>query len=192
MDRVRVDSKKRICFTNSGRFGVMLMSGDTIIPPKYKRLDGSLDIHFHDFWVISDDEDRVGIMKNDGRILVEPQYDRINSSKTSGRSNLVWKVEKDGLFGLLNSHGTELIPLNYDQIYPIHFKWKSYPSETTCDIGRDKNKYYYLNPNGVQLSSEAYDSILVVSNYSYSSSRSMTYGVIIKNNGKYGVLNPDG
>ncbi|MFK7785053.1 MAG: WG repeat-containing protein [Crocinitomicaceae bacterium] len=183
-----------ICFSVDKKFGVVSLTGDTIIAPKYKRLDGILSLKKSLLWVIYDDNDRAGLMKNTGRVLVEPIYDKMYQLKSIAPKEIAWMVEKGGRFGVLNSHGSELIPMNYDKLYLINFVWAqgNYRNVTTRYIGIDQGKHYFLNHQGVEFSSEAYDSLIPVYSQSYSYSRTMTHGIITKRNGKYGVLNPDG
>ncbi|MDG1331106.1 MAG: WG repeat-containing protein [Crocinitomicaceae bacterium] len=192
MDYALIDSKSRVCFSIDKRYGVISLSGDTIIAPKYKRLDGALHIDAKKMWPIYDDEGKAGVMKNDGTIRIDPQYDNIYAATGLNRVKVGWMVEKDKRFGLLDLDGKEMIPMNYDQMYAVNFMMNNARTLTTNYIGRSKGKFYYLTPNAEELSSVGYDSILPVSEHHYSYSLSLTRGLITKNKGKYGVLNPDG
>lgn len=192
VDQLQVDSKERICFTINKRFGVLSMSGDTILHPRYERLDGILNLDDVKIWPIYDDEHRAGLMNNEGRVLVKPKYDKVYRSNVGNQFEVTWTVEKDGSYGIIDSRGTELIPSKYDQIYPILFRRGNSQNIVTRYIGRDKEKHYYLDPWNMELSLVAYDSVFLVNERSYSSSRSLTLGIITKKNGKYGVLNSDG
>lgn len=193
MDRALLQGEN-ICFYTGKKYGVVSISGDTIIPPKYKRLDGQLSLSGNLLWPIYDENDLAGLMKNTGRVLVEPQYDKLFKLNGINRQEIAWMIEKDGRFRVLNSHGTELIPMKYDKLYPINFIWPqgNYRNVTTRYIGVDQGKHYYLNHQGIEFSSEAYDSLIPVSNYNYSHSVSISHSIITKRNGLYGVLNPDG
>ncbi len=192
MDHALIDTSGRIFFEVNGKYGAMMISGDTIIAPKYRRKDGVLSLDRKAVWVIFDDENRAGIMKNDGTVIIEPIYDQVHPIVGRNRSQIAWMIENEGYFGVLNFEGKEIIPTNFDRIYPVHFASENQREVLTNYIGRKNNQSFYLDVIREILNSDGYDSILSVSDYSYSYSQSMTSGLITKRDGKYGVLNPDG
>jgi hypothetical protein len=78
---------------------------------------------------------KMGLVNPDLNEIIPPEYDLIHNI-SSTFPNLV-EVEKDNKRGFYDLNGKIVIPVNYDQIFPIE-------DETNLAVLKDSDNYYYL------------------------------------------------
>lgn len=185
-DRAQIISKSRIAFEINSCFGVMTISGETIIPPNYRTESHVLhDPSVTPSWKIYDKNDHVGIMRSDGTIIIEPAYDEIqllNRSRAFSRSTESWQVKLNGKFGVIDSSSTILVPIEYDKIYAMNARKDKYSGFTQNYVVEKVGKFAYLSEQNGFKPTQVYDSLIWRDDK----------GFISKKHGKYGILNSDG
>lgn len=113
-----------------------------------------------------------GFMDSHGNIIVEPRYDDVYLMEGP-----LIAVQKDGLWGYVDTTGKEVIPLQYTGILPVYDTVKPYPcvDDTYVILRNTDGKFGVLSLEGSQLVPFAYDWIAP-----YFDGR-----VILKKNGKW-------
>ena len=180
------DERNRIAFENDDYYGVMTLSGDTIIPPNYRRKESlSAPESSYGSWVIYDKDDRAGIMRADGKVILEPTYDEITLIQSIySLTGDTWQIKQDGKIGIMDSSGKLIIPIEYDVIYPVQTNPKNY-------LAQKGLSWTYLRAENAYAPQEFYDALTSIYNH-YNHSHGSFQGFITERDGKYGFLNPDG
>lgn len=126
-----------------------------------------------------------GLIDLDGNKITEAIYEKV-SSLTNKPGNIL--VKKDGLYGVLNSKGEEIIPVKYNSITGDDFCLEAYGyalSGYIVSIKTDTGIMYgYIDYNGKELLKTEYETISRVLEYD---DKDDIY-LVVRNNGKKGVF----
>lgn len=108
-----------------------------------------------------------GILNSDGEYSVKPIYDRVYPFDEYGYA----KVQKDGLYGLVDSDSKLVIPVKYESIDPILDGYLKISQDKKFGLV-DKNKNIIIKP--------IYESIYEISDDSFAVKLNNKYGCIVK------------
>lgn len=105
------------CVMDKGMLCFIDHAGKTVIDKKFPYGNRNNDYCFHKgLCIMFDDNGRFGLIDRQGNWVVEPQYYQI-AYDTKG----FWLVQdRDWNYGMLDAHGKELLPINYDNITIRH------------------------------------------------------------------------
>ncbi len=189
-DRAMLILSDRISFEVDGKHGIMAQDGTVLIEPKYRWETGLGNSG--ESWVILDENGRKGIMKSTGQVLIEPLYDALYKLNGANNQQEGWMVEKEEKKGVIDVYGNRVIPLKYDKIitfYPYHQKHRLIKTNFVVWKG---DSIGYIRPEASNAPKKFYTYLEPVSDYNYSYKHSVGFGFIIKENGKYGILDAYG
>ena len=126
-----------------------------------------------------------GLMDLDGNKITDAIYEKV-SSLTNKPGNI--SVKKEGLFGVLNSKGEEIIPIKYNSISGDDFCLEAYGyalSGYIVSIKTDTGIMYgYIDYNGNEILKPEFETITRVLEYD---DKDDIY-LVVRNNGKKGVF----
>ena len=126
-----------------------------------------------------------GLIDLNGNKITEPIYEKV-SSLTNKPGNIL--VKKEGMFGVINSKGEEIIPVKYNSITGDDFCLEAYGyalSGYIVSIKTDTGIFYgYIDYNGNLVIKPEYESINRVLEYD---DKDDIY-LVVRNNGKKGVF----
>lgn len=126
-----------------------------------------------------------GLMDLDGNKITEAIYEKV-MSLTNKPGNIL--VKKEGLCGVLNSKGEEIIPIKYDSITGDDFCLEAYGYALSGYIVAVKTDtgimYGYIDYNGNEILKTQYETINRVLEYE---NKDDIY-LVVRNNGKRGVF----
>lgn len=126
-----------------------------------------------------------GLIDLDGNKITEAIYEKV-SSLTSKPGNIC--VKKDGLYGVLNSKGEEIIPVQYNSITGDDFCTEAYGYALAGYIVSEKTDtgvmYGYIDYNGEEVLKTSYETITRVLEYD---DKDDLY-LIVRDHGKKGVF----
>ena len=167
------------------KWGVISSKGKTIITPQYDEMivipNKTKDVFIVTYNVNYDN----GIYSSkaidkDGKQLFT-NYDKVEAIQNQDKQNSIWystnclKVEKDGLYGLIDFSGKTLLNCQYDSITPL-------ANVKNTLITTKENKKGIVSETGTIIINNEYDDITALTSQ-------YEDGYIVKNNeGKYGVI----
>lgn len=188
-----ITTRNRICFENDSKYGVMKVNGEMIIPPNYEREVPLANPESNkDGWVIVDSLGKKGLMASNGKIIHEPKYDKMHSMIGVLRKPNGWKVEWNGKFGVMDIDGRWLIPAKYDKVIPFNYLVNGQREFRTSYIVTAGSKWGYVLPEVSKEPAKFYEEIEGIASYNYSYQQSIGKALVVKSNGKYGLMNLDG
>ena len=126
-----------------------------------------------------------GLIDLEGNKITEPIYEKV-TSLTNKPGNIL--VKKDGLCGVVNSKGEEVIPVKYNTIVGDDFCLEAYGYALSGYIVSVKTDtgimYGYIDYNGEEVLKTQYETIARVLEYD---DKDDIY-LVVRNNGKKGVF----
>lgn len=190
-DRAMLVLRDRISVELNGKHGIISADGNVLIEPKYKWEMG-LGNPTDEGWVILDEQGHKGIMKSTGQVLIEPVYDKLYDINGRNSRKEGWMVEKGEKKGVLDLSGNWLIPLEYDKIERFYVFDRQHRMLKTNYVVWKSGMVAYIRPDISKAPEKFYSYLEPISDYDYTYKQSIGYGLIFQQNGKYGILNPDG
>lgn len=116
---------------------------------------------------------KVGFCDSEGKMMIDFLYDDLENYSSSWDG---FKAKVDGKWGYVDKYGKVVIPIEYEQI--------SLGSEGMILVKKDGKYGYYNVKKGTQ--------IPLVYDYAYDFYSSHPQEAVVKQNDKFGVINPDG
>lgn len=181
--------KKYFSIFESGKYGVIDGSGNIIIKPIYDEMI-IIPNNTKDIFVCTYDVDynsgtyKTKVLNSNNQELLK-NYENISLLENSNSSQIwfednVFKFEKDGLFGLVDFNGKELVPAEYSNVYALEGTPKS------IVIEKDGNKGIVNSTLGILVVECNYNDITSLSNGNADN------GYIVGKDGRYGVVSGTG
>ncbi len=171
-----------LAVNKEGKYGCVLINGKISLPFEYDQINTSYSNNLKTI-----KNSKCGLIQvNSGTPyeIVTCEYDNINIE------NEVFIVEKNNLFGMLDSFGKLIAPCSYESIDKVLNKNSSYSSSFVF-IAKKNKKFTLLDKNAQQLSSESFSNIAPVpylnKNGSYYDESKFSY-LMFQNNNKTGLL----
>lgn len=171
-----------LAVNKEGKYGCVLINGKISLPFEYDQINTSYSNNLK-----TTKNNKCGLIQvNSGTPyeIVTCEYDNINIE------NETFIVEKNGLFGMLDSFGKLIAPCEYESIDKVVSKNNNYSSNFVFIAKKDK-KFILLDKNAQQISAAAYSNISPVTflnkNGSYYDESKFSY-LMFQNNNKAGLL----
>ncbi|WP_281636531.1 WG repeat-containing protein [Flavobacterium marginilacus] len=171
-----------LAVNKEGKYGCVLINGKISLPFEYDQINTSYSNNLK-----TTKNNKCGLIQvNSGTPyeIVTCEYDNINIE------NETFIVEKNGLFGMLDSFGKLIAPCEYESIDKVVSKNNNYSSNFVFIAKKDK-KFVLLDKNAQQISAAAYSNISPVTflnkNGSYYDESKFSY-LMFQNNNKAGLL----
>ncbi|PHR31396.1 MAG: hypothetical protein COA38_08100 [Fluviicola sp.] len=192
-DKALLLTRNRIAFERDSCYGVMLTNGAVIIRPKYRREErlGPPNVYTYG-WVIFDKQGRRGVMNSGGYVLLVPKYDEISILEKGNGSQGGWIVSAGGKSGTIDTYGNWLVPLKFEQLIPFYALRRDWTHFQTNYMVLSNGKWGYLIPEVDSVPGQFFDSLIPITSYKQRMGQLIGRGFITKQNGKYGILHPDG
>lgn len=114
---------------DNGKWGIINSYGEVIVKPTYDEMIVIPDM-FQDIFICTYDVDygnnnyRTKVINGKGKEIIK-DYDKIEAIANYDKNQNIWyeknvfKVQKDGKFGLINYSGKKLLDLEYNSINPV-------------------------------------------------------------------------
>lgn len=170
-----------LAINKDGKYGCVLINGKVSLPFEYDQINTSYSNNLK-----TTKNNKCGLIQvNSGTPteIVTCEYDNINIE------NETFIVEKNNLFGMLDSFGKLITPCEYESIDKAVSK-NNYSSSFVF-IAKKNKKFVLLDKNGQQISAEAYSNIsptpYLNKEGSYYSESKFSY-LMFQNNNKTGLL----
>lgn len=192
-ERAIFGANNQICFEQDSKYGEMTTEGKMLIAPQYRRktnLQSSQSVKYP--WIIYDETGQEGVMEPDGTILLAPTYDEIRSTRRSYDKEKLWVVSSNGLKGIFSYGGETILPVSYDQITLVYDDLPSEEKMRTNFLVEKDGKFAYILPLNNTNPTTWYDDVEIVGETNFHQGESLAIRLIVKQNGKYGMLNLDG
>lgn len=171
-----------LAVNKDGKYGCVLINGKISLPFEYDQINTSYSNNLK-----TTKNNKCGLIQvNSGTPyeIVTCEYDNINIE------NETFIVEKNGLFGMLDSFGKLIAPCEYESIDKVVSKNNNYSSSFVF-IAKKNKKYILLDKNAQQISAVSYSKISPVAylnkNSSYYDESKFSY-LMFQNNNKAGLL----
>lgn len=148
-----------------GKHGFLNESGEVIVPCIYLEIKRFSDRNM----AVKNEDGLWGLLADDGSVMIECKYDGIEEWKEQQRLY----VKRGGRYALADYHGNELTGFIFD--------WYSWPMENRKSVCVD-GKWGVINSDGTFVIEAKYESISPERNGCFE----------YKENGKYGMLKPNG
>lgn len=168
-------SMSYIAAEKNGKSGHIDITGKTIIPFEYDHI-----FHFLDEVTIAQKNGKYMLIDRTGRCITKHLYDELSNSNPNDFVNFglifhngLLEASRNGKFGCVNKNGKETIPCIHEKISDLY---------STIIAATKEGKTAFFDYTGKQLTPYKYDDYVLFSD-GYS---------IVKKNGKYGCLYPNG
>jgi hypothetical protein len=170
-----------LAINKDGKYGCVLINGKISLPFEYDQINSGYSNNLKTI-----KNNKCGLIQvNNGSPteIVTCEYDNINIE------NETFIVEKNKLFGILDSFGKLIVPCEYESIEKVN-KNINY-SNSFVFIAKKNKKFILLDKNGQQISAEAYSKIFPIpylnKEGTYYSEVKYSY-LMFQNNNKTGLL----
>lgn len=181
----KITSKSYFASYKDNKWGVIDSLGNVVIDPSYQEMivipnnkSGVFICTYNINYETGEYKTKVLNQKNE-EILTD--YDKVEAIQNIDENNNLWyeqsviKVMKNGLYGLVDLSGKEIIPINYEEIVPV------LKIENSFKIKKD-GKYGIVDADGKTVVQPKYNEIDVLGKDNKS-------GFIVKDEtGKYGII----
>lgn len=158
--------------TKGYRYGYINHKQKMILEVEYNEIYRILETEeTKDVYIIACKNGQYGVVKNN-KVLIGYSYQGIEYDN----NNKIFELQKEAKFGIADSNGKEIIPVEYAEIEIKGMYIKALKNE---DEG-----YIYFNTLGEKVNDVKYTSILKTSNYNYyiTTNEEGFYGIIDNNN----------
>lgn len=181
----KITSKSYFASYKDNKWGVIDSLGNVVIDPSYQEMivipnnkSGVFICTYDINYETGEYKTKVLNQKNE-EILTD--YDKVEAIQNIDENNNLWyeqsviKVMKNGLYGLVDLSGKEIIPINYEEIVPV------LKIENSFKIKKD-GKYGIVDADGKTVVQPKYNEIDILGKDNKS-------GFIVKDEtGKYGII----
>ena len=181
----KIVSKNYFAAYKDDKWGVIDSTGNTVIDPAYKEMivvpNSKNAVFICTYDVNYDTGEYKTKVLNDKNQEIFTQYDKVEALQNQDKSGNIFyeqkalKIKKNGKYGLISFDGTEVTPVQYDEITVI-------PTITNSFKVKQNEKYGIIDEDGKTVIEPQYADIDILGDNNKS-------GFIVKaDNGKYGIV----